>query len=177
MILGNINKESRNRSELQQLNNATAVINWFNKVENKNKDKFMIFHIKDFYSSITKKLSDCFINFTRQHVQIKRQDFNIMQHARKSLLYNKEILLQKKKADLLDVSMGAYDEAEVCETVGLFLLNNLAIRFDKNSVGLYKGNGLALFENINSHPADKIRKEFHQLFKENSLSLQIKCNL
>ena len=38
-------------------------------------------------------------------------------------------------------------------------------------------NGLALFENINGHRADKIRKEFHQLFKENGLSLEIKCKL
>ena len=35
----------------------------------------------------------------------------------------------------------------------------------------------ALFEDINCHRADKIRKEFHQLFKENGLSLEIKCNL
>ena len=73
--------------------------------------------------------------------------------------------------------MGAYDGAEVCEIVGLFLLNNLANKYDKNIVGLYRDDGLALFKNINGHRADKIRKEFHQLFKENGLSLEIKCNL
>ena len=60
---------------------------------------------------------------------------------------------------------------------GLFLLNNSANKFDKNSVGLYRDDGLALFKNINGHRADKIRKEFHQLFKENGLSLEIECNL
>ena len=69
--------------------------------------------------------------------------------------------------------MRAYDGAEICEIVGLFLLNNLANRFDKNSVGLYRDDGLALFENINGYRADKIHKEFHQLFKENRLSLEI----
>ena len=73
--------------------------------------------------------------------------------------------------------MGAYDGAEVCEIVGLFLLNNLANQFDKNSVGLYGDDELALFKNINGHRADKIRKVFHQLFKENGLSLRIECNL
>ena len=63
--------------------------------------------------------------------------------------------------------MGASDGADVCELVGLFLLNNLANKFDKNSVGLYRDNGLALFKNINHHLADKIGKGFHQLFKEN----------
>ena len=73
--------------------------------------------------------------------------------------------------------MGAYDEAKVCEIVGLFLLNKLAHKFGKNSIGLYRDDGLALFKNINGHRADKVRKEFHQLFKENGLSLEIECNL
>ena len=57
----------------------------------------MIFNIKEFYSSISKKLLDDFINFSQQHIQIKRENFSIIQHARKSLLYNKEVLLQKKR--------------------------------------------------------------------------------
>ena len=92
----------------------------------------MIFDIKDFYSSISKKLLDDCINFARQHAQIK-EDFNIIQHARKLLLYNKEIPRQKKNTSLLHVAMGAYDGAEVCELVGLFLLNSLANKFDKNT--------------------------------------------
>ena len=131
MILENINKELRNKLQLKQWNNTTAVINWCKKIENKNKCKFMIFDIKDFYSSISKKLLDDSINFARQHIQIKREDFSIIQHARKSLLYNKEIPWQKKNTNLFDVAMGAYDGAEVCELVGLFLLNSLANKFDK----------------------------------------------
>ena len=57
------------------------------------------------------------------------------------------------------------------------LLNNLANKFDKNSVRLYRDDGLPLFKNINDHHADKISIEFHQLFKENGLSLEIECNL
>ena len=59
----------------------------------------------------------------------------------------------------------------------MLLLNNLANKFDKNSSGLYRDDGLALFKNINSYRADKIRKEFHQLCKKNGLSLEIECNL
>ena len=69
--------------------------------------------------------------------------------------------------------MGAYDGAEVCELVGLFLLNSLANKFDKKCVGLYRDDGLAVFRNINGHHADKTRKEFYQLFKANGLSLEI----
>ena len=77
------------------------------KLKTKNKYKFMIFDLKDVYSSISKKLLDDTINFARQHVQIKRGDFNIIQHTRKSLPYTKEILWQKKNVNLSDLAMGA----------------------------------------------------------------------
>ena len=135
VILENINKELRNKLQLQQWNNTTAIINWFKKIESKNKYKFMTFDIKDFYSSISKKLLDDSVNFARQHVQIKREDFSNIQHTRKSLCYNKEIPWQKKNTNLFVVAMGASDGAEVYEIVGLFLLTNLANKFAKNSVG------------------------------------------
>ena len=65
VILKNINKELRNKLQLKQWNNTTAVINWCKKIEEENKHKFMIFDIKDFYSSISQKLLDDFINFTQ----------------------------------------------------------------------------------------------------------------
>ena len=85
--------------------------------------------------------------------------------------------MAKENTNLFDVAMGAYEGTEVCEFVALFLLNNVANKFDKNSVGLCRDDGLALFKNINGHHADKIRKDIHQLFKESGLSLEIECNL
>ena len=158
MILENINKELRTKLQLQQWNNTIAVINWFKKIENKNGYKFMIFDIKDFYSSISKKLLDDSFNFARQHVQIKREDSSIIQRRRKSLLYNKEIPWQKKNTNLFNGTMGTYNGAKVCEIVGLFLLNNLANKFGKNTVGLYRDDGLTLFKSINGHRADKYVK-------------------
>ena len=61
--------------------------------------------------------------------------------------------------------MAASDGAEVCDIVGLFLLNNLGNKLEKNSVDLYRDDELALIKNINGHCADKIRKQFYQLFK------------
>ena len=84
-----------------------------------------------------------------------------IQHARKSLLCNQKILWQKKNTNHFDAAMGAYDGAENCAIVGLFLSNNLTNKFDKNSVGLYRDDGLAILKNVNGHRSDKIRKEFH----------------
>ena len=64
----------------------------------------MMSKVKDYHSSISKKLLDNSINFVHQHVQIKREDLSILQHARKSLLYNKEIRWQKKNNNLFDVA-------------------------------------------------------------------------
>ena len=52
--------------------------------------------------------------------------------------------------------MGAYNGAEVCEIVGLFLLNNLANKFDKK----YRDDGLALFVQIKyvKNPTNYLRK-------------------
>ena len=75
----------------------------------------MTFDITEFYSSISKKLLDDSINFAQQHKQIKREDFNIIQQTRKSLLYKPDIPWQKKNTDLLNVKMEAYQGARTWE--------------------------------------------------------------
>ena len=40
--------------------------------------------------------------------------------------------------------MGSYDGAEVCELVGLFLLDELAELLGNENVGLYRDEGLAI---------------------------------
>ena len=52
-----------------------------------------------------------------------------------------------KKDGLFDVKMGPYDGAEVCELVGTFLLDKIRVKYDKNSIGLYRDNGLSVFKN------------------------------
>ena len=83
----------------------------------------------------------------------------------------------KKEGGLFDVTMGAFDGAEVCELVGNFLLYQLSIKFNKNDIGLYRDDGLAVFKNVNGQQAEKIKKDIQKLFKENNLSITIQCNL
>ena len=51
------------------------------------------------------------------------------------------------------------------------------ILFNKKDIGLYRDDGLACFENNDSHQNDKIRKELIKVFQRNGLVLDIKCNL
>ena len=64
------------------------------------------------------------------------------------------------------VTMGNYDGAEVCEIVGLFMLDMLSKLFEKNFIGLYRDGGLSIFRNYNGHQNDKVRKDIMKLFKE-----------
>ena len=73
--------------------------------------------------------------------------------------------------------MGSYDGAEVCELVGLYLLNLLTTEFGKHSIGLYRDDGLSCFQNISGPDSEKIKKKMSKIFKENHLNITVECNL
>ena len=49
-----------------------------------------------------------------------------------------------KESGLFDVTMGAYDGAEVYELADNFLLYALSLKDNKTNIGLYKDDGLAV---------------------------------
>ena len=84
---------------------------------------------------------------------------------------------KKEENEKFDVTMGNNDGAETCEIVGLFLLHSIGEKFNKDKIGLYRGDGLACFKNNNGHQNDKIRKELIKILQTHGLKLEIKCNL
>ena len=79
----------------------------------------------------------------------------------------------KKDGDKdFDVTLGSYDGAKICELVGLYILHKLGEKYGKERIGLYRDDGLACFENTSGPEAERIRKAFIKLFK-NELSLNI----
>ena len=74
--------------------------------------------------------------------------------------------------------MGSYDGAEVCELVGLYILNKLCKKYSrKASIGLYRDDGLAALKRIGPRSADKIRKEFSAIFEDFGLRITAQANL
>ena len=73
--------------------------------------------------------------------------------------------------------MGAFDGAEVCELVGIFLLSQLTSTYEKKDIGLYRDDGLAVFENTSGPQAEKIKKRIQKVFKDNGLDITITCNM
>ena len=58
--------------------------------------------------------------------------------------------------------------------VGTFSFYKFSLKYNKNNIGIYRDDDLAIFKNI-SDP--KWEKDIQKLFKENELDIVIQCNM
>ena len=72
--------------------------------------------------------------------------------------------------------MGAYDSAEICELVGLFILFKLQELNKIKQFGPYRDDGLAIVKNMSGPESEKVKKKLQVLFKKFDLNLIIECN-
>ena len=142
-ILEKINKNIRETSKYHQWRNTSVVIAWFKNIPDKNNHTFTQFDIQNFYPSISEDLLHKALSYARTQVYIPNDHLEIIFHARKSLLFDKNISWIKKNNDsMFDVTMGSNDGAEVCELVGLYILSILSRKYQKSDIGLYRDDGL-----------------------------------
>ena len=128
--------------------------------------------------SLSVELLEKSIHFARSIIEIEDKTTDIINHARKSLLFHDSNAWVKKEGNpLFDVTMGSYDGAEVCKVVGLYLLDKLAPQIGTKSIGLYRDDGLAVIYQTNGLKMDRIRKNIIALFKSEGLSITIYTNL
>ena len=116
------------------------------------------------------------LKFAEEKVQISNDDKKIIYHARKSLLFNEGGKWMKKDG-LFDVTMGAYDGAEVCELVGTFLLDKINEKYDKNNIGLHHDDGLPVFKNKSGTQLERIKNNLQKTFKDFGLEIVAQSNL
>jgi hypothetical protein len=176
VILDDINKKLKDAIGVNQWKCTGDVIEWFTSIPNKRNHTFTVFDIKDFYPSITESLLKEALAFANQHVRIKKKDFDLIMHARKSLLFGLGDTWIKKDGGIFDVTMGAYDGAEVCELVGTYLLSILATKTGRKNIGLYRDDGLAVFENLSGPQNEKMKKDIQKIFRDKGLDIVIECN-
>ena len=178
-LLENINKSVREATEVNQWHKSEDTIEWFKNIKSKKNCFFVQFDIEEFYPSITKELLTKSLNFAKRHIDIPEEHEQIILHSRKSLLFTEDNPWVKRSGDPdFDVTMGSFDGAEVCELVGLFILNTLGDKYGRSKSGLYRDDGLSCFLRSLGLPPDKIRKDFIELFKrEFDLKITIQSNL
>ena len=99
-------------------------------------------------------------------------------NSRKSMLFGQGREWIKKGTGLFDVTMGCYDEAEVCELVGMLALSRLAKEVPAaDSIGLYRDDGLGVLRKSPGSKADRIRKDIIKAFADLGLRITIQTNL
>jgi hypothetical protein len=86
---------------------------------------------------------------------------------------------QKKDGSnsLFDFTMGSFDGAEICELVGLYILNHLGKRFGKENIGLHRDDSLAIIKSKSACLLDQTRKELHKIFEQFDLKISAEVNL
>ena len=73
--------------------------------------------------------------------------------------------------------MGCYDHAEVCELVFSFILNKLTPIINKSDIGLYRDDGLGIFQNVSKPEIERKKKAIVKVYKGCNLPITIECNL
>eukprot|EP00117_Sycon_ciliatum_P005477 scpid89633/ scgid9413/ len=128
--------------------NTAAVIEWFRGIDRKHECTFRCFDVVEFYPSISEQLLEEALDLASRHTTVTDQERRVIRHARESLLFHDGKEWAKNRGDgLFDVTMGSYDGAEVCELVGVLVLDKLAEIIDRSGIGLYRDDGLAVLRN------------------------------
>ena len=97
----------------------------------------------------------------------------ILKNSRKSILFHDQRNWQKKSG-LFDVTMGSYDGCELCELVGLYIIDTVKTNHPYLNFGLYRDDGLGALTKRSKPELKRIEKKLRETFK--TLGLKITCD-
>ena len=86
-----------------------------------------------------------------------------------------EVWVKKKNSSnpTFDITMGGYHGAEVCELVGLYMLHELTKIIPKNTIGLYRDDGLMVTPKQSGYKSEKLKQQLHKFAKTIGLGVEI----
>ena len=177
-LLDLINATIMTKLDLKLLKNSAETIEWFKNTEFKPRKSFIQFDIVDYYPSISKVLFDKVLLFASENTTglITPDSTEIFENARQSILcYNSQIW--QKNTGPFDITMGAFDGAQITDLVGLYILNELKEKIPEIEFGLYRDDGLGIHRRIPPSQIDKIRKKLFKIFDEMGLKITVETNL
>ena len=77
------------------------------------------------------------LQFAKMQVNITQRDIEVVLYSRKNISYCNKIPWLKKEKNSFDVTMATYDDAEICELIGIFMLSLIGKKYDSENAGLY----------------------------------------
>ena len=85
--------------------------------------------------------------------------------CKSTIFYKNQTWEKINTSNLFNVSMGSYNGAEVCNMVGLFMLNDIEKTniFQNNEFGIYKDDGLAVIQSKSPRAAENTAKTLHRI--------------
>ena len=168
-------------SKLNQWKNTDEVITWFKNSKFNKNYRFIKFNITKFYPSITKNNLIKALEFAENFYPIIDKEMNVIIRFCEAILTHKNQTWEKKTISnqLFKVSMGSFNGAEICDLVGLFLLNGIkkSKNFTDNEFGLYRDGGLGIIRSKSPRSAENTAKYLIKLFKQNGFKITIESGL
>ena len=175
-ILENVISVVKKKSKLMQWKNTDEVLIWFKQLKNKPRKSFILFDICNFYPSITPQLLSNALDWAMMYVNITPEEKDIIMKSKKSYLYTCNVPWVKKGQENFDIGMGAWDGAESCDIVGLYILDQLKNRIAGFESGLYRDDNLGVVETTERN-AEKIRQKIIDVTREMCLKIISKANV
>ena len=175
-ILENVVFVVKQKTQLKQWRNTDEVLTWFKQLNNKKRKSFIVFDICSFYPSITPDILKKALNWARKFVKITKKEENTILKSKKCFLYTGSTPWVKKGQENFDVGMGAWDGAESCEIVGLYILDHIKCRVKGFDNGLYRDDALGVVETTPRN-AEKIRQSIISIMGELGFKITSKANL
>ena len=173
-IISRVVKSVRAVKKFNQWKNSFEVIDWFNKLERKNRLSFIEFDIIEFYPSISEDVLKKSLEWAKTIVDISEEEINIILQTKIAPLFFNNQCWIKKGSKAFDVSMGSWDGAEVSDIVGLYLLSQLQdVGFD---LGLYRDDGLGV-TSLTPRLAEKEKQKVCKIFQENGFDIKVNVNV
>ena len=173
-ILQKINDEIRSKTKLIQWKNSIEVTNWFKNIQDKQKQCFVNFDIVEYYPSITKDHLLEALTFAEKYVDLSEEDKSIIFNACKTIMFHDDNIWRKKDVnDLFDIPMGSYHGAEICDLVGLVILERLSQIFPPCSYGLYRDDGLGFTPITNPSSLERLKKQITSTFSKFGFKITI----
>ena len=113
------------------------------------------------------------LDFGKEFVSITDDEIEIILHSCKTVLfYDNSIWTKKNNTEQFDIPMGSLHGAEACELVGLFLLYQLKKILRTGDYGLYRDDGLLVYES-SACKVEKISKAIRTVFENNGFKITI----
>ena len=98
-------------------------------------------------------------------------------HSGKAHLFNKNDVWVNKDNPDFDVTMGSYDGAEVCELLGVYILDILKKELGHDKIGLFRDDILGCFQSLSGPVSQKVKKKLCKNFKQSGVGITVEYNL